>query len=273
MDLVMSKTLALWLLPPGVFVLVILLGLLIHLKWRWLGIAIITLSAASLFALSTPQIGRRLLASLEAPYPPLPALTAAQARARADAIVVLGGGRSSNAPEYGDDTVNADTLVRLRYAARLHRATKLPILVSGGSVFGEQRTEADLMSEVLERDFGVNAKWIEHRSRTTYENAAYAKALLAEAKIQRVLLVTSAWHMARAEWAFIEHSLVPVPAPTGYTMLSEGDRGLLGVTPSGLGLRLSSIGLHERLGLFWYKTRQRTEQVLPDKEKRPAAAD
>lgn len=254
MELVTSKLLGLWLLPPGILVLALFLGLLLQLKWRWTGTTVIGLAAVSLFALSTPQVGQKLMASLEAPYPPLPTMTVEQARAKADAIVVLGGGRNSGAPEYGDDTVSAETLVRLRYAARLHRATGLPILVSGGSVYGEQRPEADLMSEVLERDFGVSVKWIEHRSRTTHENAAFSKLVLAEAKVKRVFLVTHAWHMARAEWAFVENGLVTVAAPTGYTVLSAGDRRLLGATPASHGLRLSSQALHERLGLFWYKT-------------------
>ncbi len=46
--------------------------------------------------------------------------------------MVLGGGRYRDAPEYGNDTVGEYTLVRLRYAAKLHRETGFPLLVTGG---------------------------------------------------------------------------------------------------------------------------------------------
>ena len=45
---------------------------------------------------------------------------------------MLGGGVDYGAPEYGGNTVVSSTLVRLRYAARLYRATGKPVLVSGG---------------------------------------------------------------------------------------------------------------------------------------------
>lgn len=273
MDLLTTKILGLLLLPPGALVLIALLGLLIQVKWRWTGMAIIGLSVAALFVLSTAHTGRQMLAAIEAPYKALPPLTPEQARAQAEAIVVLGGGRYSAAPEYGGDTVNRFTLERLRYAARLQRQTGLPILVSGGTVFGEARPEATLMSEALEKDFGVTAKWIESRSRTTFENATFSKAMLAEAGIRRVYLVTHAWHMARAEWAFVQSGTLVTPAPTGFSTPAPDDHRQLGWLPSGHGLYLSSQALHERLGLFWYKSRYQAEQVFPEKEKKPAAAN
>jgi uncharacterized SAM-binding protein YcdF (DUF218 family) len=273
MDLLTTKTLSLLLLPPGVLVLIALLGFLIQVKWRWAGIAIIGLSVAVLFVLSTAHTGRQLLAAIEAPYKALPlTLTPDQARAQAEAIVVLGGGRYIAAPEYGGDTVDRFTLERLRYAARLQRQTGLPILVSGGSYDGG-RAEAELMREVLEKDFGATVKWVEARSRTTHENAVNSKQTLSEAGIRRVYLVTHAWHMARAEWAFVQSGILVTPAPTGFTTPAPDDYRQLGYLPTGRGLYLSSQALHERLGLFWYKSSYQAEQVLPEKQKKPATAN
>ena len=52
------------------------------------------------------------------------------------AIVILGGGVRRHAAEYGGDTLGQLTLERVRYGARVARLTGLPVLVSGGSVFG-----------------------------------------------------------------------------------------------------------------------------------------
>ena len=62
---------------------------------------------------------------------------------RAGAIVVLGGGRYDEAPEYGDDTISLAGLRRVRYAAVLQRRTGLPVLVSGGSVYAEPLPESE----------------------------------------------------------------------------------------------------------------------------------
>ena len=71
------------------------------------------------------------------------------------AIVVLGGGRYSAAPEFGQDVVGQSTLERLRYAARLHRQTDFPLLVTGGVPLNEAVSEAQLMAESLRNDFLV----------------------------------------------------------------------------------------------------------------------
>jgi hypothetical protein len=59
----------------------------------------------------------------------------------------------------------------------------------------------------------------------------------------------------------------------GFSTPAPHDRRQLGWLPSGRGLYLSSQALHERLGLFWYKSKYQAEQVLPEKEKKPAAAN
>jgi uncharacterized SAM-binding protein YcdF (DUF218 family) len=273
MELITAKTLGLLLLPPGVLVLLALVGLVIQARWRWIGISLIGLSIGALFVLSTAHTGRQLLVTLEAPYKALPVLTPDQARAQAEAIVVIGGGLYSAAPEYGGNTVNRFSLERVRYAAHLQRQTNLPILVSGGAVFGEGRGEAESMREVLVRELGATVKWIEARSNNTYENAVNSKQILSEAGIRRVYLVTHAWHMSRAEWAFVQSGTLVTPAPMGFTTPSSEDYRQLGYLPSSRGLYLSSLGLHERLGLFWYKSKYQAEQVFPVKEKKPAVTD
>ena len=92
-------------------------------------------------------------------------------------IVVLGGGKYYNAPEYTSaDTVSEPTLVRLRYAAWLHRQTGKPILVSGGSPEGSSVSEGQAMKAVLENEFKVPVAWTEDKSFNTFENAHASRA-------------------------------------------------------------------------------------------------
>ncbi len=260
--------------PPGIIVMAGLLGLLLQLRWRALGGIVVLVSITVLFALSLPFTGRALIAPLEATASALPAatLTPEDAKKQADAIVVLGGGRYARASEYGDtDAVNEATLHRLRYAAWLYRRTGLPILVTGGAPFGEETAEALLMQAALEEDFQVRPKWAEARSRNTHENAVLSKEILAAAGVRRVYLVTHAWHMPRAQWAFINAGFDVVPAPMGFSTLGKGEREGLGYLPSMHGLALSTLALRERLGLTWYKYKYKIQStVLP--ETKPATA-
>ncbi|UCH53320.1 MAG: YdcF family protein [Pseudomonadota bacterium] len=240
--------------PPGLILLVALIGYLIQIRWLWTGNIIVAVSLCSLLVLSLPRTGQQLLRALEADYRPLPTLSADEARAKAGAIVVLAGGRYSEAPEYGGvDTVSPLTLERLRYGAHLHRTTRLPILVSGGSVQGEQPPEASLMQQTLERDYQVKPRWIEDRSRNTLENAQYTKALLDEAGVRRIFLVTHAWHMRRASWAFQNMGFIVTEAPMGFARLRPAERSLLGYFPLAHGLTMSSRALHEEIGWLWYR--------------------
>lgn len=170
---------------------------------------------------------------------------------KAQAIVVLGGGRYRAAPEYGDDTVNEATLARLRYAAKLHRETGLPILVSGGTPEGAGLSEGEAMRRTLEEDFGVPVRWVERSSINTRENARYAVSLLREAHITDILLVTDASHMPRAYAAFTAAGPAVTPAPTSFR-----NRPLTPLDFLPRSYAHTRTALHEWIGLLWYKLRR-----------------
>ena len=204
---VLKKILSALILPPLGPLLAIILGLLLWRRLPRLGRWLAWCGTLALISLSMPLVGHMLLASTEgAPplYPPL-------AR-QAQAIVVLGGGTDYSAPEYGGDTVGRYALERLRYAARLARQLKLPLLVSGGAPFGGT-AEALLMKEVLENDFGVAVRWTESSSADTHDNALNSASILHKAGIRRVVLVTHASHMRRAQAEFAQAGLDGTPYP------------------------------------------------------------
>ncbi|MBC7779369.1 MAG: YdcF family protein [Proteobacteria bacterium] len=230
-------------------------------RHRVLGVALIISSMAALTLASTPFIAERLLRGLETPA--LSALTPARPLPeRRQAIVILGGGLSREAPEYGGDTVNAATLERLRYGAWLHRQTGLPMLVSGGKPMNTRLSEAETMRVSLETDFRARPRWVEGDSLNTRENAERARAVLARESIESVYLVTHAWHMPRARRAFERAGFEVIAAPTGYTALSDPPFAWV---PSALALRNTHIALREGLGEAWYRLdSQRLRARLPE---------
>lgn len=208
MDLfVANKALAALVLPPAGPLLVALLGLaLLGRRPNW-GRVLAWLGVLSLFALSLPVVSHALLRAVDQS----PALNLAQA-GDAQAIVILGGG-TRRAPEYGGDTLGRLTLERVRYGAFLARKTKLPVLVTGGAVYGGT-AEATLMKRALEEEFGVEVAWSESESRNTRSNALNSAAILLPAGITRILLVGHSFDMPRATAEFASAGLHVTPAPT-----------------------------------------------------------
>lgn len=264
----------LFLLPPGLLISIAILGFIVYSKWIWAGTVIIVLSLALLIALSLPLTSRQLTASLESFTQPLYPEALDEVQRQAKAIVVIGGGRYPDAPEYGSDTVSRLALERVRYGAHLHRQTGLPILVSGGARHGETIPEAELMWVVLEKDYNITPRWKESRSRTTWENAILSGQLLRAGGIDHVLLVTHAWHMRRAVWSFESTGLRVTAAPTGFTTPSNLERGIYGYLPSAYGLYWSNMALREQLGYLWYRMayqQEQSKQIAP-RRTQPAAA-
>ena len=234
-----------WLVPPGCLILLAAWGVLRLRAHPRSGKALIVLSLAALWALSTPWLSRTLLQTLEPKY--VDPLLAAPAQA----IVVLGGGKYYNAPEYGMDTVSEPTLQRLRYAAWLHRKTGKPVLVSGGETEGSPVSEAQAMKSVLENELGTPVKWTEGASDNTLENAHASRAMLAPLGINRVYVVTHAWHMPRSQWIFAKAGFDVVIAPTIYA--TNYRLTPLDFRPYASALRDSSHFFHEIIGLAWYR--------------------
>lgn len=249
MSVFVTAALATLLLPPFALILLALVGVMLLRRRHRLGSALILLAIGTLAILSTPWVGERLLRSLESPALALPAAPGT-IPGKPQAIVILGAGLDAEAPEYGGDTANRTTLQRLRHGARLHRRTGLPLLVSGGRPFGSRLSEADTMRDALQADFQVELRWIEPDSRNTRENAELSRAVLARASIDRILLVTHAWHMQRAQRAFERAGFIVVPAPTGFASLTPVP---LAWVPNASALLDTRVALREWLGEAWYR--------------------
>ena len=135
MDLLfITKIIAALLLPPGGIVVLLLVRLLLYRRSARVGASIVLFASLALYCLSISAVSGSLMAPLER----ISILGVNDSRiADRQAIVILGSGRRSHAAEYGGETVSARTLERIRYGARLYRRYKLPLVVTGGVVFGD----------------------------------------------------------------------------------------------------------------------------------------
>ncbi len=250
-ELLITNTLKSLLFPPGLFLLLLLLGLILFKHHARLARVLLWTSFVTGYLLSTPLVSGLLLQQLQV----YPALTDAEIKqSQAQAIVVLAAGRYKDAPEYGGDTVGNLTLVRVRYGAYLHRLTELPIVVSGGHVFDKEGDSLALvMANSLRQDFHITDVWLEDMSRTTAENAILTKSLLEEKNISKVFLVTHALHMPRAVEVFKQVGLDVTPAPTRFAVLE--DQWLFLLLPSPGAVVSSYYALHEMVGRLWYAIR------------------
>jgi uncharacterized SAM-binding protein YcdF (DUF218 family) len=169
----------------------------------------------------------------------------------ADAIVIIGGGSVSHALEYGGSAnLKWTTLERIRYGAWLAKRIHKPILVTGGDPEENGISEANLMATSLTQEFGVTPRWVEEKSKTTLENAQNSAVILKHDGINRIYLVSHAWHLVRATPEFERLGLTVVPAGIGYGF---GKFGFYSLVPSASGLLNSYLACHEALGAVWYQ--------------------
>lgn len=237
------------LVPPTSLLLLALLGLAVQRRRPVLGATLAAGSLLALLVLSLPLTAYALMARLEPP----PLREPQRQLADAQAIVILAGGVARGAPEWGGDTINLFTLQRVRYGARLARHSALPLLITGAAPPPGLPGEAALMRAVLADEFGVAVRWFDERARTTAGNAHEAAALLRADGVTRIALVTSAFHMPRAQRVFERAGLQVIAAPTGYFGWRDGRFEWAQLVPNGDALRISYLALREMAAGLLYR--------------------
>lgn len=248
LQLIVSKWVGGLLLPPVNLLGLAGIGLWIARRRRW-GAYLCATSLLLLALLATPWLSSRLLHATETVdvlRPPF--------RHGAQAIVVLGGGAYDHAAEFDGPSIAPAALQRLHYAAWLQRQTGLPLLVTGGSP-NSHVAEGKVMAMMLRRDFGLQARWVEHRALDTAQNAYYSALLLRPEGINTVYVISQAWHLPRALPQFERQGLQAIPAPVAFTRPVQ--LSPLSLLPSGYGLLDSYLAAHEVVGRVAYYARDR----------------
>lgn len=175
---------------------------------------------------------------------------------RPQAIVILGGGMKRTQANFSCGAeLSHDSLVRVLNGARLARDTGLPLLVAGGRVLNHCAvSEAELMADILEQDFGLSVTWREDQSLNTAENARYCGQLLRRIHINRIILVTQAFHMPRALEQFNRTGFTVLAAPVDF-FSGEQEFSVRQFVPSLGALTHSVLLIHEWIGCYWYRYR------------------
>ena len=167
-------------------------------------------------------------------------------------IVVLGGGVSRAANDADDAGALTDASLRRLFAAvDLQRAHTDATLVVSGGVSRYALSESSLLG-ALARRLGVPEAQLvlEQASRTTWQNARFVAAL-EPAIDRRIVLVTSALHMARARYAF-EQAGFDVCTHAVDARLAEAD-GIGYVLPATSAVVKADAVLHELVGEAAYR--------------------
>jgi uncharacterized SAM-binding protein YcdF (DUF218 family) len=204
-------------------------------------------SVIVLWGASTRTAAEFVMRSLEYHYPPV----AVQDTPEAEAIVLLGGMTRGVVPGTGLTDLSA-SVDRIVHAARLFKAGKAPfIILSGGNAPGYQ-SGAEAMADILKlMDVPAEKMLLETRSKNTQQNAIYSQKICQKKGISKILLVTSASHMRRAEAIFTGIGVSVVPAATDYQLVERAPSVLDWLPRAGY-LAMTTKGIKEYIGYWVY---------------------
>lgn len=248
---IFKKLITPFLLPPGIFIIILMVAgcMALRKKHRWSGIGGLSI-AALLWTVSIGPFADFVMSGLESGL-------AIPDQPKGDVVIVLGGSVYGASPDLsGTGAPGPDTVQRMVTGARLQRRLGVPIIISGGKVYKTSASIANATKRFL-IDLGIpsQAVILENRSRDTYENALYCKAICDQKGFTRPVLVTSGYHIKRAMLSFKKVGLNPLPFPCAVTTWPNKQYGWHSYLPKAEALATTSAALHEWIGLLYYKMR------------------
>jgi uncharacterized SAM-binding protein YcdF (DUF218 family) len=185
------------------------------------------------------------------------------------AIVVLGGAIEIRPSEMkGTLSLNesAERQVALGDLARRYPHAVLVFSGGAGAFSDGSLTESDIVEAHL-AEFGLARDRVlfERRSRNTVENAAYTKQMLTLQPGDRVLLVTSAFHMVRSMALFRGAGLPVVAYPVDFRM-SDSSELWRPFTVASDGLHRTDFAVREWIGLVAARLLGHSHDLFPAPE-------
>ena len=259
----LSKTLGVMALPTNFLIGLGLVGaLLLVTRFASAGRKILIASILLLALCAFSPLGNLLLYPLESRFPQWDA-----ARGAPDGIVVLGGPIDPDLSIAHNTPVIRSAADRIVAAVALaHRYPNARIIFSGGSadLIANDAREADYAGQIFE-SLGIakDRLIMERRSRNTYENAVFSRAIASPKQGERWLLVTSAYHMPRAVGLFRKAGFAVEPYPVDWRV-GRGAADILSFSNVAVdGLGRTDIAVREWIGLLAYRLRDRTSELFP----------
>jgi uncharacterized SAM-binding protein YcdF (DUF218 family) len=240
------------LIDPIAFLWFVFLGLgILFLNKRQLLAGISTLLVVLvMWAVEVAQVPARLLAGLEEQYVGLDP----SEPLKGDAIVVLGGfGSASDHEITGIDFGPA--IDRDLTAITLARQGAAKVLVVGGGGWRADSPEGQALANWIEDWKLTKAEVVVlPGSRNTHDEAVHSAALAEEREWDRVILVTSGWHLKRASAAFRKAGLAVEPFGCDFQGSNTLQKSRCYV-PQSQSYVLLQVWLHEVVGYLWYRVR------------------
>lgn len=244
----LNKILPVFLLPTGM-TLICLGAALLWRRWALCGLGLVILWLASL-----PPVGDTAMRWVEGGSTRLTVAEVPQA----NAIVVLSG-ITVDPPGDNDVLEWGDAVDRFEGGLALFTAEKAPLLIfTRGQVpwRAKARPEGEVLAEwAVDRGVPQANILLTGPAVNTAGEAHAVAELLAEQGIPdgSVLLVTSAFHMRRANMLLSKANLTIVPFPVDFRVGEDAEFTILNLLPSADSLAKSELALREFYGYLFYQ--------------------
>src|SRR5262245_16130901 len=231
-------------LPIGIVLLLLLSAAILNKRTLALSCAVV------LFLLSIPLTSNSLIRSAEQ----FQTRQLVSEVGTGDAIVVLSGMRTS-APLAGGGIISEwSDPDRFFAGIELFKASKAPLLIfTGGKMpwTTSQPPEGEVLKEYaiqlgIPTDRIINTSNVEN----TEDEAREVRKYLGNAK--KVILVTSAYHMPRAEALFVAHGIEVIPYPVDFKVNASRSLTVLDFLPNAVSLQMSEMAMREWYGRAYY---------------------
>jgi len=242
----LHKILPIFVLPIMLVIIVILIGLIKNKK------KLIYIAIGVLYILSTPIFSNNFFKLVEGSghndyRKPISAIDSA------DAIVVLSGMLEIN--EVGDSTyIEWGDPDRFFGGIALFKAGKAQKLIfTGGKMPWDKakKTEGEVLKEYAISN-GIPSKKIlvTKDVENTADEAVAVKELISPSK--KIILVTSAFHMYRAQRLFEKQGFIVIPYKVDYKTAEESAITVMDFLPSAGNLGMTETGIREIIGRLFY---------------------
>lgn len=238
--------------PLNALVVLTAIGALLLLRQKKrAGAILVGASAFVLIVVSVTPLAPWMLHGLES-------VVARPARlpARVDGILLLGGAQDTRLTEaYGSPHFNADASAIFEFLSLARRYPEARLAFSGGSglLSPVKTSEGEVMRRlVAEAGLPPARLTVEEKSRDTYENATFSKALLAPRPGEVWMLVAAARHMPRAKATFERQGWIVLAYPAAYRAPPDAWKTEWELDASGNFRDLGQL-VHEAVGFAVYR--------------------
>jgi uncharacterized SAM-binding protein YcdF (DUF218 family) len=246
--------------PGNLLMLCLLAGVLLFLIFQGRrGKVLVGISLLGFLALAVVPIGPAMVLALEERFP------RSRLPERIDGVLVLGGAVDpALSLSYGETVFNSAVARVLAGTAlaRQYPAAKLALIGGEGGfvAVGLPESRATL-GFVANEGIAPERVILEERSRSTHENALYAKELIRPGPDAAWILITSAYHMPRAIASFDAVDWPVIPYPVDYRI--DPQTGLRPNFNLLDGLSAATLAGNEWAGLLGYHLMGWTRQLFP----------